>query len=80
MMASVPCITTRPCSSFLFPVDGIACARSSSPDYSRSSSRGAVSRGECKEKDDMAVQHIGQYVSKDMAFFDEAGARLTAPQ
>jgi len=26
------------------------------------------------------AQHIGQYVSKDMAFFDEAGARLTAPQ
>ena len=50
------------------------------PDYSRSSSRGAVSRGECEEKDDMAAQHIGEYVSKDMAFFDEAGARLTAPQ
>ena len=51
-----------------------------SPDYSRSSSRGDVSRGRCEEKDDMAAQHIGQYVSKDMAFFDEAGARLTAPQ
>ena len=24
----------------------------------------------------MAAQHIGQYVSKDMAFFDEAGADL----
>ena len=51
-----------------------------SPDYSRSSSRGVVSRGECEEKDDMAAQHIGEYVSKDMAFFDEAGARLTTPQ
>ena len=51
-----------------------------SPDYSRSSSRGGVSRGRCEEKDDMAAQHIGEYVSKDMAFFDEAGARLTAPQ
>ena len=51
-----------------------------SPDYSRSSSRGAVSRGRCEEKDDMAAQHIGEYVSKDMAFFDEAGDRLTAPQ
>ena len=28
----------------------------------------------------MAAQHIGEYVSKDMAFFDEADARLTAPQ
>lgn len=28
----------------------------------------------------MAGQHIGQYVSKDMAFFHEADARLTAPQ
>ena len=28
----------------------------------------------------MAAQHIGEYVSKDMTFFDEAGARLTAPQ
>ena len=54
--------------------------RNLSPDYSRSSSRGAVSRGECEEKDDMAAQHIGEYVSKDMAFFDEAGARLAAPQ
>ena len=28
----------------------------------------------------MAAQHIGEYVSQDMAFSDEAGARLTAPQ
>ena len=28
----------------------------------------------------MAAQHIGEYVSTDMAVFDEADARLTAPQ
>ena len=28
----------------------------------------------------MAAQHIGQYVSKDMAVFDEADVRLTASQ
>ena len=28
----------------------------------------------------MAAQHIGQYVSKVMALFDEAGARLMASQ
>lgn len=28
----------------------------------------------------MRASRIGQYVSKDMALFDEAGAQLTAPQ
>ncbi len=28
----------------------------------------------------MAAQHIGEYVSRDMASFDEADARLTVPQ
>ena len=49
-------------------------------DYSRSPSRGAVSRGECDEKDGVAAQHIGECVSKDVAFSDEAGVRPTASQ
>ncbi len=28
----------------------------------------------------MDAQRIGEYVSTDMAFFDEADVRLTAPQ
>lgn len=28
----------------------------------------------------MAAQHIGQYMSKGMTLFDEAGERLTVPQ
>lgn len=49
-------------------------------DYSGSSSRGGVGRGECEEENDMAAPHIGKYVNKDMARFDDAGVRLTAPQ
>lgn len=54
----------------------------SAPDYSQISSRVAGSRCGCAEKDDMAApyKHVGQYVSTNMALFDEAGERLTAPQ
>lgn len=36
------------------------------PEYSRSSSRAAVSRGRCAEKDDMAARHIA-YLAATLA-------------
>jgi hypothetical protein len=51
-----------------------------SPDYSRRSLRGVVSLADARIKGIVAAHRIGEYVSKDMVTFDEAGAGLTATQ
>ena len=49
-------------------------------DFSWRLSRGALNRGGCKEKEDLAARCMGEYVSKGKTFFDEVADRLRAPR